>query len=156
MIVLRRRTAVLAVAAISALGTSGTAFAFWQLAISGSGTAVVPGPKLSATADGVTGLYPGAKQTVVVHITNAHAVPYVVTSLAPSLNDLDDACPPSGWTIGVPTNLPTVAPTGTGSVPVEVGLRLNALNGCQSATVKIPFTVTGTLVTGTLVTGTLR
>jgi hypothetical protein len=143
----RRRTAAVGLAGIIAVFVSAaTALAFWTTSGSGSATASVIEPSVTAVAGTASGLYPGGPpKTVKVTVSNAGPVPYQVTGLTAGVGASPDTCPASALDVIAPTSLPTVTPSAAATVRVTVSMKTDAPNACQRATFSLPLTVRGTL-----------
>lgn len=146
----RRRMALsTGLAGVLVLGSAGLASAYWRTTGSGGGSSqAATDLVLSASPVSVTGLYPGASQTVTVTVTASGGTagkPITVTGVTPgtaSVTGGSGGCALNAVTFAVTSGLPK---TGTGSVVLNgtVSMSTGAANGCQSSTFLIPLTVNG-------------
>lgn len=98
----------------------------------------------------IDGLYPGAEATLDARVSNPHPFGILVTSTTVTVLDASPACGASALEIGGLQAAFVVPPGGTGSVPLQVRMRLDAPDACQGATWPLAFvgTAIGTPTSG--------
>jgi hypothetical protein len=98
----------------------------------------------------VDGLFPGADMTLDAEVTNPYPFAIRVISTTVTVLDASPACPASMLEIGDSHATVEVPPGGTGTVPLDVRMSLNAPDACQGATWPLEFTGTavGTATSG--------
>ena len=142
---MRKRTAVIAGIAIVAIG-GGVAYAAWSSTGSGTGQVTANGSLNSdITANGGTGLYPGATDvSFVVTINNPNPYPVKVTKINAGSSLGDGNC-----AAGTVTSLEVVNPAGvitpnngTLTYTLKASMAGDADNSCQNKTFNLPLTAT--------------
>lgn len=148
-----QRGAIIAMgAAIIAVGSAGTADAYWSSTGTGTGTTSTGTVSLTAALTASSGIYPGATVPVSVTLKNTSAGgAMTIISLSQSgaatiQTSGKGACNPSvvSFTSGT---LPSgsIAPNQTAVATGSVTMTAAAADGCQGATFSIPLIASGTV-----------
>lgn len=136
------------VATVLAVGTAGTAYAYWATTGtgSGSGSATAPSPLTTIDATGSTSglLVPGGSAALVVNVSNPNSYSVTVTSVAPN-GTPSASCTTPALTVATSSGLTTViGANSTSPLTLAGAVQMGASSSdCQGATFTIPVTVTG-------------
>ena len=133
-----------ATAALLVLSTNGIASAYWRAPGAGSGRATQGTVTLTAGTVGVTGLYPGASQTVSFPVSASGATGVKVVSLTTTGSQALSGCAAGTVTFTVTDSLPVTVVSGT-VLHGTVTMSSSAANACQGLTLTLPITVNGRL-----------
>ena len=152
----RRSLPVVALGAgIAVVASTGTAYAYYTVALSGhvSGNAGAAATKtigFSVTGQSSSALYPGASCNVTVTLTNPYAQAITLTGLAGSVSTDKGGCTNSDFTVaaspsGLPSSL-TASQTASGVVLANaVTMKNSAADACRGASITVTLSVTGRL-----------
>jgi hypothetical protein len=142
-----------------ALGLAGSARpSTGSIALSGFGTSgptsapstdrppVPAPPTLSASftiAGSVEGLFPGAKRSLVLTVTNSEALPIVVTSLATDVHNASATCTGAYLSVSAFSGQLSVPAHGSAKTTVTASMVTTAPNSCRGATFPLIYSGVG-------------
>lgn len=132
-------------ALLAVLAGGGTALAYYSSPGSGSATATLGGPEVSASATSVSGLRPGASGVATVIVRNEAPRPYAVTAVRPEPVSRDASCPASALSVAAPTTLPVIPKNESAIVDLTVTMLPSAPDACQGVTFDVPVDIEGSL-----------
>jgi hypothetical protein len=149
-----RSVVVGGVAVTTVLVLNGVALAYRLASVSASGTGPATvssgAATLAITASSTAGLYPGGPAgSVTITVQNTYPKAITITSLVagtPTISGATGTCTNADISVVAPTTgLPLTVAAGTTSAATvltgSVKMGTNAQNGCQGATITVPFTV---------------